>query len=420
MTSVTASPTLKRRHMTAAVVGNALECYDFLTYAFFAAAIGHAFFPAKTPFISLMISLSTFGAGFLTRPLGALLLGLMADKAGRKPAMMLSFTLMGVTMLMMALTPTYAQIGWVAPVIVVATRLLQGLSVGGEIGVATTYLVEAAPPGRRGFTGAWQYATQGVATLVAGMLGLGLTHALGTAAVTDWGWRIAFLAGAILLPIGILIRRDLPETLHEAEPHNDLHVGPTRTQWRVIILGMMIVVSSTVQFYILNFMTTYAGSVLHMKANISFAAPVVNGLSTIVFSLGAGALSDRFGRKPLMLWPRVLLMLATWPAFAFAAAHRDAPSLLLATLVLSALGQAAAAAGLVSVTESLSKPVRGTSLAMLYACAVAVMGGITQPMVTWLIHQTGDVLWPAWWLIAASAVGVVAALLMRETAPAVT
>ncbi len=410
------TPAIKRRHMTAAVIGNALECYDFLTYAFFAAAIGHAFFPAKTPFISLMISLATFGAGFATRPLGALLLGLMADKAGRKPAMMLSFTLMGVTMLMMAATPTYAQIGWVAPVIVVVTRLLQGLSVGGEIGVATTYLVEAAPPGRRGFSGAWQYATQGFATLAAGILGLGLTRALGTDAVTDWGWRIAFLAGAILLPIGVLIRRGLPETLHEAEP--DLHVGPTRIQWRVIGLGMMIVVSSTVQFYILNFMTTYAGSILHMKANVSFAAPVVNGISTIVFSLGAGALSDRFGRKPLMLWPRLLLLLATWPAFAFAAAHRDMPSLLIATLVLSALGQAAAAAGLVCVTESLPKAVRGTSLAMLYACAVAVMGGITQPAVTWLIHQTGDVLWPAWWLMAASAVGVVAALLMRETAPA--
>jgi len=401
--------------MTAAVVGNALECYDFLTYAFFAAAIGHAFFPAKTPFISLMISLSTFGAGFLTRPLGALLLGLMADKAGRKPAMMLSFTLMGVSMLMMAATPTYAQIGWLAPLIVVITRLIQGLSVGGEIGVATTYLVEAAAPGRRGFTGAWQYATQGMATLAAGILGLVLTHALGSAAVTDWGWRLAFLAGAVLLPIGVLIRRDLPETLHDSEPHT----GPTRTQWRVIILGMMIVVSSTVQFYILNYMTTYAGSILHMKADVSFAAPVVNGLSTIVFSLGAGALSDRFGRKPLMLWPRLLLMLATWPAFALAAGHRDLPSLLIATLVLSALGQAAAAAGLVCVTESLPKPVRGTSLAMLYACAVAVMGGITQPMVTWLIHRTGDVLWPAWWLIAASAVGVVAALLLRETAPAI-
>jgi len=414
MMSLTDTPTLKRRHMTAAVVGNALECYDFLTYAFFAAAIGHAFFPAKTPFISLMLSLATFGAGFATRPLGALVLGLMADRVGRKPAMMASFGLMGVTMLMMAATPTYAQIGWAAPAIVVATRLLQGLSVGGEIGVATTWLVEAAPPGRRGFSGAWQYATQGVATLAAGILGLVLTRSLGSAAVTDWGWRIAFLAGAILLPIGVLIRRDMPETLHEAEPHT----GPTDDQWRVIVLGMMIVAASTVQFYVLNYMTTYAGSVLHLKADVSFAAPVVNGLTTIVFSLGAGALSDRFGRKPLMIWPRLLLLIAAWPAFAFAAAHRDLPSLLIATFVLSALGQAAAAAGLVCVTESLPKPVRGTSLAMLYACAVAVMGGITQPMVTWLIHNTGDVLWPAWWLIAASAVGVVAALLLRETAPA--
>jgi len=411
-------PPIARRHITAAVIGNALECYDFLTYAFFAAQIGRVFYPTQTPFISLMLSLATFGAGFVSRPLGAVLLGAYADRIGRKPAMLASFGMMGGAIVVMALTPGYAQIGVAAPLIMVAARLIQGLAIGGEIGTTTTYLVEAAAANRRGFSAAWQYAGQGMAALVAGVLGVVLANSISPGALQNWGWRLAFLIGAAVLPIGLWIRRDLPETLHRTEPGPGATPGGFLTHARTIVLGLVIIMSTSIHFYVLNFMTTYAASVLHMKANLSFAAPAVFGVSTIVFSLTGGALSDRFGRRPMMIWPRVALLAAIYPAYALIAHVRDAASLLTATLVLTMLGQLSGAASLTAVTESLPKPIRGTSLAVLYATATAIFGGTTQPLITWLIHRTGDVLWPGWYLMIATAIGLGAMLLMRESAPA--
>lgn len=411
-------PPIARRHVTAAVIGNALECYDFLTYAFFAVQIGRVFYPTHTPFISLMLSLATFGAGFVSRPLGAVLLGAYADRVGRRPAMLASFGMMGGAIVAMALTPGYARIGAAAPLIMVAARLIQGLAIGGEIGTTTTYLVEAVAADRRGFAAAWQYAGQGMAALVAGVLGVVLANSISAGALQDWGWRLAFLIGAAVLPIGLWIRRDLPETLHRSETG----VADTRAGFaanaRTITLGLIIIMSTAVHFYVLNFMTTYAAGVLHMRANLSFAAPAVFGVATIVFSLTGGALSDRLGRRPIMIWPRVALLAAIYPAYALTAHFRDAASLLTATLVLTALGQLSGAASLTAVTESLPKPIRGTSLAVLYATATALFGGTTQPAITWLIHRTGDVLWPGWYLMIATAVGLGAMMLMKESAPA--
>ena len=413
-------PAVARRHITAAVIGNALECYDFLTYAFFATAIGRIFYPTHTPFVGLMLSLATFGAGFVSRPLGAVALGALADRVGRKPAMLSSFALMGLAILTMAVTPGYAQIGAAAPAIMVAARLVQGLAIGGEIGVTTTYLVEAAAPGRRGFNAAWQYAGQGMAALVAGMLGVVLANTLSPPALQQWGWRLAFLLGAAVLPVGLWIRRDLPETLHHPEPEAAIGRGGWFSQARTISLGLVIIMSTSIHFYVLNFMTTYAATVLHMKANLSFAAPAVFGVATIIFSLTGGALSDRFGRRPLMIWPRLILLAAIYPAYAWIAHERDAASLLTATFVLTMLGQLSGAASLVAVTESLPKAIRGVSLAILYASATAVFGGTTQPTITWLIHQSGDVLWPGWYLMIATAIGLGAMMLMKESAPVKT
>jgi MFS family permease len=414
-----AQPAIARRHVTAAVIGNALECYDFLTYAFFAVQIGRVFYPTQTPFISLMLSLATFGAGFVSRPLGALLLGAYADRVGRRPAMLASFAMMGGAIVVMALTPGYARIGAAAPLIMVAARLIQGLAIGGEIGTTTTYLVEAVAANRRGFSAAWQYAGQGMAALVAGLLGVVLANSISPGALQNWGWRLAFLIGAAVLPIGLWIRRDLPETLHRPEPAvAGAATGGFLANARIITLGLVIIMSTSIHFYVLNFMTTYAASVLHMKANLSFAAPAVFGVSTIIFSLAGGALSDRFGRRPMMIWPRVALLIAIYPAYALIAHYRDATSLLAATLVLTMLGQLSGAASLTAVTESLPKPIRGTSLAVLYATATAIFGGTTQPAVTWLIHRTGDVLWPGWYLMIATAIGLGAMLLMKESAPA--
>ena len=196
---------IRTRHVAAAVVGNALEFYDFTIYAFFAVQIGNAFFPNHTAFVKLMLSLATFGAGFVLRPIGAILIGRFADRRGRRPAMLFSFGLMGFSILGVALTPSYAMIGPVAPLRVLLCRLCQGFALGGEVGPTTAYLVEASPPSRRGFFGAWQGGSQNLANIAGGLVGVTLAGVAGAASLELWGWRAAFLLGAAVLPFGLLL-----------------------------------------------------------------------------------------------------------------------------------------------------------------------------------------------------------------------
>src|SRR5450432_1640450 len=217
---------LPKRQVLAVVIGNGLEFYDFVTYAFFAAQIGRSFFPSDTPGTSLLASLATFGAGFLTRPLGAFVIGRYADRAGRKPAMLLSFALIGVGVVGLPLTPSYAAIGIAAPLIAIAFRLLQGFALGGEVGPSTAFLMEAAPARRRGLYVSLQATSADVAVLVAGLVGVGLASALEPAALNSWGWRAALLGGAVIIPFGLLLRRTLGETL---QPLRDRHVPTLRS-----------------------------------------------------------------------------------------------------------------------------------------------------------------------------------------------
>jgi len=217
---------IKPRHVAAAVVGNALEFYDFTTFALFATQVGRAFFPSHDPFVSLMASLATFWLGFVGRPIGAVVLGRIADRVGRKPALLLSFSLMGVGLIGLSLIPPYAKIGILAPVLAVSCRLLQGFALGGEVGPTMAYLIEAAPPGKRGLYGSWQSASQSIASLTGAFVGVALSDLLTTQQFDDWGWRAAFLIGALVLPFGLIVRSTLPETLHQAEPSKPTPNGP--------------------------------------------------------------------------------------------------------------------------------------------------------------------------------------------------
>ena len=409
-------PRVPVRHVAAAVIGNALECYDFIVYSYFAVQIGRAFFPAHTPFISLMLSLAAFGAGFVSRPVGAVVIGRLGDRVGRKPAMLLSFALMGLSMLAMAFTPTFARIGPLAPILVLAARLTQGFAMGGDIGSTTTFLLETAPAGRRGFFTAWQLATQGVATVASGLVGLTISHFFGPEGLQAWGWRAAFLLGALILPFGLALRRGLPETLEISEP---LPVAALlRRHGLTIGLAFLIIGNINVSYYVLGYMTTYAVTTLGMAPAAAFGAPIMFGLCTLVFSLSGGALSDRVGRKPVMIWPRVGLLLAAWPAFLLLARNRDSTSLLAVTAVLSLLSQSAGAASLVAVTEALPTAARCLALSVIYAGAAAVFGGITQPALAWLLHNTQGGLAPAYLLIGMTVVGLAAMIVLPETAPA--
>lgn len=414
-----ASP-IERRHVVAAVVGNALEFYDFVTYTFFAVQIGHAFFPGGSAFAQQMAALLAFGVGFIPRPIGALVIGRYGDRVGRRPAMMLSFCLMGLAILGLALTPTYAMIGPAAPVLVVMWRLIQGFALGGEVGPTTAYLIEAAPPNQRGFFGALQYASQGFSSLVGGLVGVAISMSLGDKVLDAWGWRIAFLIGAVVLPYGFWLRRSLPETRHRAEVATAAQ--PTRpdlkSHTRIILLGLAITANGTISTYIFNNMTSYAQTTLHMAAGASLAASIVVGSSLLVFGVLSGLAADRFGRKPVILWPRILLMLAVVPGFALIAGHRDNLTLLAVTGILSSLSAFSGATAVTAITESLHRDVRSLVFAGIYSTAVAVFGGATQPFVTWLVHVTGDPVAPAWVLVGACVVGVGATLMLAESRPA--
>ena len=404
------------RHVAAVVAGNALEFYDFLTYAFFAVYIGKAFFPSTTPSASLLASLATFGVGFVTRPIGSLVIGRMGDRLGRKPAMVLTFSLMGVAITGLALTPPHSVIGVAAPILVVFFRMLQGFALGGEVGPTTAFLLEAAPPERRGFYTAFQAWTQHLSVLASGLVGFLLASTLNEHQLEVYGWRIAFLIGMLIIPFGLAVRRSLPETFHAAGGAARERV-PLRPYMPVAIIGLMLLGSGTIGTYISNYMTTYAISTLHMPPKIAFAPTVAVGLAGVVFDLVSGALSDRYGRKPVMLVPGFLLLLSIFPAFLLVSRYRTTSILVGATAVMAILLDVSVTPMIIWLTESLPVSIRSGGVAVVYAFAIATFGGSTQYVVAWLINVTGNPLAPAWYWTGAAAVGLVAIIAARESAP---
>jgi MFS family permease len=404
------------RYVAAVVAGNALEFYDFVTYAYFAVYIGRAFFPSSDPSASLLASLGAFGVGFVTRPIGGLVIGRMGDRLGRKPAMILCFSMMGIAITGLALTPPHSMIGVAAPVLVIFFRMLQGLALGGEVGPSTAFLLEVAPPEHRGFYTTFQSWSQSLAALAAGLVGFGLANALSAQQMQDFGWRIAFLIGVAIVPFGLLLRRSLPESFHPADATKRERL-PLRPYLPVAMLGLMMLASGTIGTYIRTYITTYAIATLHMPANVSFAATIVVGLCGIAFSLLSGTLSDRFGRKPVILIPGVLSLITILPAFYVIEHYRTTATLLGATAVMSTLSALSICPMITWLTESLPAPVRSGGVAIIYAVSIAGFGGTTQYVVTWLIKATGNPLAPAWYWTVASIVGLAAAIAARESAP---
>ena len=425
--AVPETPIIKRRHVAAAVAGNALEFYDFTTYATFAVAIGHAFFPSgkggllDTEFGSLMLSLFTFGAGFLLRPIGGVVLGHYADRVGRRPAMLVSFTMMGLAILAMGLIPSYSVIGIVAPILAILARLTQGFALGGEVGPTTAYLVETAPAHLRGLYASWQSASQSIASMVGGAVGVTLSTQLDPQTLDVYGWRVAFLLGALTLPFGLYIRSSLPETLHTPDHlphHEDTHFfAGLAGHARPVIFALFIFMGGTVATYVLSYMTTFARTTLHMGQTQSFYATLVNGLVGLIASLAGGWLSDLYGRRIMMVGSRALFLVLSFPVFVLIVDQRSTAALLFGVATLSILLNISSGAFYVAFIEVLPKRVRGGIFATVYATAIAVFGGTTQPLIAWLIEVTHNPMAPAWYLAFASGLSLVAMYLMTETAP---
>ncbi len=414
------------RHVAAVFVGNGLEFYDFLAFSYFAVYIARTFFPSDNPTTSLLAALATFGAGFLTRPIGAIVIGSMGDRVGRKPAMLVSFSLMGIAITGLALTPSYATIGIAAPVLVLLFRLLQGFALGGEVGPSTAYMAEAAPPHRRGLYLSMQYATQDSAVLLAGLIGTTLAATLSDQQLLAWGWRVAMLIGAAIVPFGLLLRRSLPETLHKAD---DAALAPDATTgtltlrekvrpfFALIVLGLIMLAAGTVGSYTTNYMTTYALTTLHLTATVSFGVIIVNGTFSVISEVFAGWASDRYGRKPVMIIPAALLLVSILPCFWLIDHFRSVGVFYGAETVMVIFAAISSVPVIVTIAEALPPSIRSGAVATIYAFAISIFGGSTQFTITWLLDVTGNALAPAYYWTGAAALGLIAMLLVKETAP---
>ena len=409
--------TISRKAVAAAVAGNALEFYDFVIYAYFAVYIGRTFFPVGGEFGSLLVAVATFGVGFFTRPLGGILIGAFADRAGRKPAMILTVALITIGTLGLAATPSYASIGIAAPVIVVACRLLQGLALGGEVGPATSLLIEAAPTHRRGFYSSWQIASQGLAVAVGGLFGVTLSLMLPPEQLAAWGWRVPFLFSLVLIPIAIYIRRSLPET-HEGGHERsgaDIVRAVFSKHRRILLLGVLISASTAVASQVGNYMVTYAVQMLKLPAALAQGSVLMGGVMTFVFALVGGLLCDRYGRKVINILPRIALAVLMVPMFLWLSGAPGAATLLTVSGILAALTAVFGAAGLLTVPELLPIAVRSTGLSLVYAISTSIFGGTTQFVVTWLLALTHNPLAPAYYVMAISVISVIAMWMLPES-----
>lgn len=409
----------------AATIGNMLEFYDFITYSFFAIQIGHTFFPSQSEFSSLMLSLATFGAGFVTRPIGGIVLGIYSDRVGRRPAMLLSFALMGAAILTLSLTPSYDRIGLAAPIVVIIARMVQGFALGGEVGPTTAYLIEIASPQRRALMVSWQPTSQQIAATTGALVGVILSKTMPAEALDAYGWRIAFLIGAACLPFGLWMRRTLPETIpphknQTGKPSESVgHLATARRHARLITLALLILASGTIATYVTQYMTTYARTTLQVAPTLAFATTMVSNGLGIAGALLGGWLADRFGRKPVMIWPQLVTLALTYPTFLWIVHSPGALSLLGGFGMLSLIGSLPFSAFYAAFAEGLPQSIRGGAFATIYAVAIASFGGTAQLVVAWLIHVSGNALAPAWYLLFAGLVGLLAMSRFPETAPAI-
>ena len=405
---------LTRSQVASVTAGNALEFYDFVTYTFFATQIGRALFPGDES-NKLLLSLATFGVGFLTRPLGGFLIGRMADRRGRKPAMILSFSIMGLAMTGLALIPSFAAIGMAAPVLAVMFRLMQGFALGGEVGPNIAYLVEAAPPNRRGFYISLNFASADFAVLVAGLVGFGLSSALTGAQLESWGWRVAFLLGATIVPLGLRLRHTLVETLPSGSEGESVPKS-ARPLALLGLAGLFIIAGATVSNYTLDYLTTYAQHTLKMSVPTAFAATVVLGVVGVAGDLTGGLLADRYGAKRVLILPWLLLIASAVPVFHVLNQHRTGSALLASTAVLTVFHILGSSPATIHFVEALPARVRAGAIGIVYALAIAIFGGTTQLVETLLIRWTGNPVAPAWYMMVFVVFALIGALFIPEPA----
>jgi MFS family permease len=396
--------------------------YDFMVFGYYASAIGKAFFPSGGAFLSLMLSLMTFGAGFLMRPLGALVLGAYTDRHGRRAGLLLTLTLMSIGIFSIACMPSYATIGLLAPLLVVTGRLLQGFSAGMELGGVSVYLSEIATPGHKGFYVSWQSGSQQIAVMVAASVGVILNSILPPQKMEQWGWRVPFLLGCIIVPFLFHLRKFLQETdefaARKRHPSTSEILRSLGNNWAIVVVGTLMVTMTTVSFYMITAYTpTFGTSVLHLSGADSLVVTLCVGASNLFWLPIMGALSDRIGRRPLLFACTILMLVSAYPAMLWLVREPSIARLLTVELWLSFLYGSYNGAMVVFLTELMPPDVRTSGFALAYSLATAIFGGFTPALSTYLIHITGNRAVPGLWLSFAAACGLVAAQLAKARDP---
>ena len=403
----------RSRLIAACTIGNGLEFYDFVVFSFFARAIGAQFFPAQSATAQLLFSLATYGVGFFLRPLGGVVLGAYADRKGRKRATVLTLMLMALGTSMIGLAPGYAMAGVAGPAIVVVGRLIQGFSAGGEVGASTTLLAEYAPDDQRGFFGSWQLASQGLAVLIAAGAAWLVSNSMSQADVAAWGWRVPFLMGILIVPVGLWLRGALEETHANEDSPRTRKVSSLRLVMNAhlgkVAAGIGLVIGGTAaNAVIVLYMATYAVTQLKMPPSSGLLAGIVAGLVTLVAAPIGGLISDGVGRKKVTFVSYALICVLIYPGFLILNSYPSLSTLLLVEAILAILNATGGATVIITLAEIFPAEVRATGMSLVYALGVAIFGGFGQFIVTWLIQASGSPIAPAWYVMTCALVTIAA------------
>ena len=393
--------------------GNFLEQFDFFLFGFYATYIAHTFFPASSEFASLMMTFAVFGAGFLMRPIGAIVLGAYIDKVGRRKGLIVTLSIMAAGTFLIVLIPSYQTIGLWAPLLVLGGRLLQGFSAGAELGGVSVYLSEIATPGRKGFYTSWQSGSQQVAIMVAAAMGFALNAVMEESAIREWGWRLPFLFGCLIVPFIFFLRRKLEETEEFTARRNHLAMRDAFktliANWQVVIAGMLMVAMTTTAFYLITvYAPTFGKKVLMLSASDSLLVTLLVAISNFLWLPIGGALSDRYGRKPVLVIMAVLALVTAYPALNLLAEEPSFSMMLTVLLWLSFLYGLYNGAMIPALTEIMPMEVRVAGFSLAYSLATAIFGGFTPVISTALIEYTGDKASPGYWMSFAAVCALLA------------
>ena len=401
--STAATPSEAARVIGAAMIGNALEFYALVIYGYLAITIAKVFFPANFEVISLLITVGTFGASYVMRPVGAAVLGTYADKHGRKAGMMLTIWTMGIGTAMLTFAPSYATIGLLGPIIVVCGKLIQGFSAGGEFGTSVTFVTEHAPANRRGFYASFQVVGIGLAAALASVAGILLNQSLSSEQIIDWGWRLPFAFGLIIIPFGYLIRRGVNETPEfvKQDEHSSVPlkaIAATEKSKIAYAIGLYSLAAST-NYLLTVYIPIYAQRELHLDATVAYWGGFCFAFIQIFLPPVVGALSDRFGRLKFIATGVILVGIATYPAFTWMVSQLEAWVYLTCVSFLAVCVMIFQGAMPAFLAELFGTSVRTTSLALVHNLNFTLFGGMAPFICTLLIQETGSKYVPAHYVI---------------------